>query len=75
MAYRPVKLSVLIGEHFCKNQRLKWSTKYHRQRAWALMIKAVSDMLVSDFTYCDAEDFVEYLYSQKLEANSIRSSR
>ncbi len=73
MTYRPVKLSVLIGEHIKKNRRLKWATKYHRQRAWRLLIEATGDMMSTEFGYCDAEDFVEYLYSLDLVVNSIRS--
>ena len=73
MTHRPVKLSVLIEEHLAKNQRLKWSTQYHRRRAWRLIIEAVGDMETEEFQYCDAEDFVEYLYSMNLGSNSIRS--
>ncbi|NIP28982.1 MAG: tyrosine-type recombinase/integrase [Phycisphaerae bacterium] len=73
MIHRPVNLSVLIGEHLAKNRRLKWATRYHRQRAWRLLIEATGDMDISEFAYSDAEDFVEYLYSKDLEVNSIRS--
>ena len=73
MATRPVKLSVLIGEHLNKNRRLKWATKYHRERAWRLLIEAIGDMESDEVEYCDAEDFVEYLYSLSLGVNSIRS--
>ena len=73
MAHRPVKLSVLIEQHLRKNQRLKWSTRYHRIRAWRLLIEAVGDMQSDEFDYADAEDFVEFLYGKSIGTNSIRS--
>jgi len=38
-----------------------------------LLIEAVGDMESNEVDYCDCEDFVEYLYSLNLGANSIRS--
>ena len=66
-------LSEIFEEYIRKNPRLKWNTRDGRTRAWGKLIKCKGDMMIADFTYDDAEDFQEYLFSEGLAPGAVMS--
>ncbi len=66
-------LSEVFEEYLRKNQRLKWSTRDGRRRAWGKLIKAIGDMDISKFTFDDAESFQESLFGEGLAPGAVRS--
>jgi len=69
------KLSELIGEYTDKNRNLKPMTLTRRKYIWGLLIKAIGDIYISDFGYCQAEDFQQWLYGRELSPSSVKSYR
>ena len=69
------KLSELIMEYTAKNPNLKSTTRTRRKYIWGLLIEAVGDIEISDFGYCQAEDFQQWLYSLDLSPSSVKSYR
>ena len=63
------KLSELIMEYTAKNPNLKSMTRARRKYIWGLLIESVGDIDISDFGYCQAEDFQQSLYSRNLSNN------
>lgn len=68
------KLTEVLQEYLRKNHRLKWNTMDSYSRAWNKLIKAKSDMIVSDFNQNDAEDFEEYLFGEGLAPGAVKSN-
>ena len=62
------RLSNLIDEYVKKNY-VKWSTETWLRAAW----KHLLDMDLSDFNYCEAEDYRERLYSRGFSASTVKS--
>jgi len=67
-------LTEVIEEYLRKKQRLKWLTLDFSKRAWGKLIEAKGDMIITDFTHNDAEDFEEHLFCSGLSPVSVRSN-
>ena len=69
------KLSTLIEEYIQKNPNLKAMTLYRRRYIWGLLIEAVGDIDITDFEYCRAEDFQQWLYGRDHSPATVKSYR
>ena len=69
------KLSELIMEYTAKNPNLKSTTRRRRKYIWRLLIEAVGDIDISEFGYCQAEDFQQWLYGRDLSPGTVKSYR
>jgi len=67
------KLTETLKEYLEKNQQLKYNTRQAHKYAWAKLIEAKGDVMVSELSHNDIEDFKEYLYNQGLKPGAVKS--
>jgi len=68
------KLTETLKEYLENNQDLKFNTRQAHKYAWAKIIEAKGNILVSQLTYNDIEDFKAYLFNTGLKPGAVKSN-
>ena len=68
------KLTGTLKEYLEKNQQLKFNTRQAHNYAWAKLVEAKGDILVSELTYNDIEDFKAHLFNTGLKPGAVKSN-